>query len=545
MANYVIRSLLSSATFPFATELWGRSIILHQQDQNYDSATINAPGVVIDKGIPQAFYMHNVVPTNQGFQSVGYSSLIAAAAGPVTDFDHCYPIQTANGSKFLFVPAAGKNYIYDANVGTWQSVSPFAVGTVPANVQVTTAFVHGETYIFYANNGCYIYDPIGNVLVPTVLTSLTIANINGICAANNYMIAFSNNGIAWSSAVTPTDFTPSLTTGAGGGGVNEAKGNIVVCVTLSGGFAIYCDINIVYAKYTGNILFPFVTKEVPASGGISDLHKVTWLSNLSSHIAWTSAGLQQVGPASAEDIYTEVSDFIAARIFEDFDETTNTLSSSYLATQLFINLSVISQRFLIVSYGTALGSYTHAIFYDIGLKRYGKLKINHVDCFEWNFPNLSGNITYGKLSATTYGDLSATTYSQLGFNVNAAKTFKQALAFLQADGTVQVTNFDISETTANGVLIIGKFQMARGNLIEHQELEVDTIGSTNTFTAFIYTSLDGKTLGTAQALRAKTPNPSRTRNYQKMTNSLNFSYLFKGQFNLVSLLTTITLGGSS
>lgn len=544
MAVYTVRSNLSSAIFPFATELWGRSIILHQQDQNYDSATINAPGVVIDKGIPQAFYMHNVVPTDQGFQSIGYTGLVPAAAGPQTDFDHCYPIQTANGSKFLFVPAAGKNYIFDANVGTWQSVNPFAVGTVPANVQVTTAFVHGQTYIFYANYKCFVFDPVAVAMVDTPLTSLTLTTINGICAANNYMIAFSNNAIAWSSAVTPTDFTPSLTTGAGSGGVNEAKGNIVVCVTLSGGFAIYCDINIVFAKYTGNINFPFVTKEIPASGGVSDIHKISWLSNLSSHLAWTSAGLQQVGPANAEDIYTELSDFIAAKIFEDFDETTLTFSSSYLATQLYINVTVVSQRFLIFSYGQVLGSFSHAIFYDIGLKRYGKLKITHVDSFEWNFPNLSGNITYGKLASTTYADLSTTTYSQLGFNVNAAKTFKQAIAFLQADGTVVSVNFDVSEIAANGVLVLGKFQMARGNLIEHQELEVETVGSGNTFNAYIYTTLDGKTLSPAVPLFLS-KSSDRMRRYGKMRGCLNYSYLFKGQFNVNTLLTTLTLGGQT
>lgn len=544
MAVYTIRSNLNSAIFPFATELWGRSIILHQQDQNYDSATINAPGIVIDKGIPQAFYMHNTVPTTQGFQSIGYTIFVPAIAPAATDFDHVYNIQTVSGGKFLFVPAGGNNYIFDANLGVWTSVSPFAPGSVSANTQVTTAFVHGETYIFYANFGCFKYDPVLIQLTPVVLTALSIPVTIGICAANNYMIAYNTTAIAWSSAVTPTDFTPSLTTGAGGGGVNEADGNIIACLQLSGGFLIYCDSNIVFAKYSGNILFPFVTKEVPGSGGISDIHKVSFATNLSSHVAYTSAGLQQIGPANAEDIYNEISDFIAAKIFEDFDETTNTFISSYLSVQLFINVVIVAERFLVISYGKVLGIFTHALIYDLALKRYGKLKINHVDCFEWNFPNLAGLITYGKLTTTTYGDLSETTYSQLGSNISPPKTFKQNLCFLQQDGTVQSVVFDISEATANGVLVIGKFQLSRQLLVQHEELEIETINSSNNLTVSLLISFDGKTLSTPISM-FNNPTGPKNRDYLKQIGCLSFSYLFKGQFNLVSLLTTLTIGGSS
>lgn len=544
MAVYTIRSNLSSAIFPFATELWGRSIILHQQDQNYDSATINAPGVVIDKGIPQAFYMHNVVPTIQGFQSIGYAVFVPAIIPGATDFDHVYDIQTASGGRFLFVPAAGKNYIFDANVGVWQSVSPLTPGSVPLNVQVTTAFVHGETYIFYANFGCFKYDPVLIQMTAVTLIALSIPTTLGICAANNYMIAYNTLAIAWSSTTNPLDFTPSLITGAGGGGVNEAKGNIVACLNLSGGFLIYCDKNVVFAKYSGNILFPFVTKEVPGSGGISDIHKVSFATNLSSHVAYTSAGLQQIGPANADDIYNEISDFIAAKIFEDFDETTNFFSSSYLSIQLFINVVVVAERFLIISYGTTLNIYTHAIVYDLSLKRYGKFKITHVDAFEWNFPNLAGFLTYGKLSSTLYSDLSTTTYSQLGTNVNPPKTFKQNVCFLQQDGTVQSVVFDISEATGSGVLVIGKFQLSRASLVQHEGLDIDTVNPSNNLNVYLLTSLDGKTLSAPITMFNDHIAP-KMRSYLKQRGCLNFSYLFKGQFDLTSLITTITIGGNT
>lgn len=543
MANYWLRCNLSSAKYPFATEFWGRSIILHQQDQNYDTSAINLPGVVIDKGIPQAFYMHNCLPSEQGYASIGYVDMVPALPGSA--FGDIYQLQTASGGKFLFCPAGGLNYIYRADTGVWKSTSPFATGTVDANVQVTTAFVHGETYIMYANYKCFIYDDATDMLVDTALTGLTIANIIAICAANNYMIAITATAdMAWSSVPDPTDFTPSITTGAGGGTINEAKGNSIVCLNVSGGFFIYCDGNIVFAKYTGNLSFPFVTKEVSGSGGVSSLTHITWQTNLSTHYAWTSAGLQEVGTAAAQVIYSEFSDFIANKIFEDFDETTKLLTVDYVTTQLYLSLKVIEERFLIMSYGKTFGMYTHAIVYDLALKRYGKFKINHVAVFEWNFPNFQGLITYGKLINTTYGALSDTTYGQLSVNISPPKTFKQSICFVRNDGLVRAAVFDASEVTANGVLIIGKFQMDRNDMIEHQGCAIDTIGENNSFTYSILPTLDGKTFLPAVPGYLAI-NGLKTRTYQKMVVGQNISSLFMGAFNLNSFVINLTLGGSS
>ena len=103
--------------------------------------------------------MHNCMPTSQGYQSIGYKQLLAAFPGNATDFDLGLQIFSNNGNKCLFVPAArGKNYVFDAMVGMWASVSPFPAGTVPANCQVTTAFIAGITYIYYANYGCFQYN---------------------------------------------------------------------------------------------------------------------------------------------------------------------------------------------------------------------------------------------------------------------------------------------------------------------------------------------------------------------------------------------------
>lgn len=545
MSNQWMRCNLASVLFPFATELWGRSIVIPQYDQNYDRTTLNAPGVIIDKGIPQVFYMHNCMPTSQGYQSIGYLPLIPPfPGGAATDFDTCYQIYSEAGNKALFVPAAGKNYIYDATVGTWTSISPFAAGTVPANVQVTTAFINGRTYIFYAKYGCFTYDDSSKTLTSITLIGLTIADVLGVCAANGYMITWTEAEIAWSSLVDPTDFTPSLTTGAGGGGVNEAKGTITACLAISGGFLAYCQDNTVSAQYSGNVQFPYIFKEIPGSGGISSTRQVSWHSNLNNQMAWTGDGLQQMGLGTTTEVFPEANDFLAAKLFEDFDEVSLTFSLQYLPAALRTNITIIEARYVVLSYGISAPDFTHALIYDLRLNRWGKMKVTHRDCFEYNFPNLYGSsLTYDQLTQT-YDQFGSTTYDEFATSTSSQDVYKQAFCFLQGDGTVKVVDFSFSEVNADGVMVCGKFQFQRNSRIEHQECAVDTVDKANNFNYYVVPSWDGKTL--------RTPVPGylaiegdQTRTYKKVVEGMNISAMFIGSFHMVSFELNFTQGGAA
>jgi hypothetical protein len=52
-------------------------------------------------------------------------------------------------------------------------------------------------------------------------------------------------------------------------------------------------------------------------------------------------------------------------IFEDFDETTLTLNSQYLSSQLAVKITVIENAYLAVSIGIAAGTYTHVLVFDV------------------------------------------------------------------------------------------------------------------------------------------------------------------------------------
>lgn len=539
-----------------------------QYDENYNRTIFSTVDPGYEKEIPQVFYMHNVMPTVEGFQSIGYDVAIeptpggGVATGGFGEFsfgrsgfgvigsgsfvyDKIFTLQTPDQNNFLFVPAAGLNLIYDAQVGFWQSVSPFPTGTVTGATQVTTAFVQGQTYIYYANKGCYIYDDNLKVLTPVTLTGLNPLQVLGITSANGYMIAISSNAIAWSSLTSPTDFTPSIITGAGGGSVNDAKGPCIAAVQITGGFVIYCQYNAVGATYTGNSSFPFIFLEVAGSGGISSTDQLSWHSNMANHIMFGSYGVQEINKSIAKPIYPEASDFLAGKLFEDFDETTLQFSSSYLTSQVAAKVVIIEGRYLVLSYGIAAPMYTHALVYDTTLKRWGKLKIAHSACFEWNAPNLYGQTTYGDLSNTTYSQLAATTYGALNTAQQSIVLPKKSIAFLQADGTVRIVNFDFSEVTSDGVFMIGKFQFQRRRWIQHQYGIVDVVAEGNNFNYYIVPTKDGKTLLPFVTGRKNLQlSGAKAVTYQKRVSGNNISLLFLGQFNLSTLLIGFTVLGN-
>lgn len=541
MAYYQIRCNLVSATFPFFTENWGRTVIVPQQDFNYDrQAAATVADYDKDKGIPQLYYAHNVMPTAQGVMSIGYNVVWAGLPG-ATDFDSAIPFITSDQNRFVLVPAGGMNYIANAVDGVWVSTSPFPSGAVPADIQVTTAYVQGQTYICYANYGIYVYDETSKTLVVQGIIGIAATDIKAICAAGGYMIAITDVSVHWSDLTNPVSFQPSLETGAGGTQVSDAQGHINFCLSISGGFMIYCEKNVVSATYTANIQYPFTFVAVKGSGAVASTEHVTWQANMGEHYVWGGNGMQKLSRTESVLVYPELTDFLAAKIFEDFNETTLLLSQEYLPDPLYVHTCLVTARFFVVSYGVNYGEYTHAVIYDMALKRWGKVKLLHRDCFEWNFPNLYGDITYEGLGELSYYDLGTTTYSELSSQILNPMPAKAAIAFLQMDGTVQVVDFSVGNANANGVMIAGKYQFIRNSLVKHLDTEVEAIDKDFNFKMYLLPSLDGKTL-----LPAKTTFPVHKspllRTFACKYTALNFSTLFMGSFNLVSFQIKIMQG---
>lgn len=542
MANIYARLNLASSIFPFYTEAAGRTIMIPEQDSNWDR--YNAASTVQDKGVPQVFYMHNVMPIAGGFQSIGYEQKIAGLPGH-TDFDYAYPFRNSNLSRFIFVPAQGANYIYDMEVGAWASVNPIPSTSVPHQILVTTASVNGQTYLYYYQAGCFQYNDTTKLLAPVTLTGLDTTQVLGITAVNGYMVAWTATTIAWSSLTDPTNFTPSVQTGAGGGNVQDAKGAITICLPISGGFIIYCEQNAVGASYTGNTSFPFIILGIPNAGGCYNQQQIASQTNLGAHIAYTTAGIQSIGLNSANNIMPEVTDFLAANLYEDFDETTLAITQAYLSVPVACQFTSIGARYIVVSYGLPGMPFEYAIVFDAVLNRYGKLKIPHVSCFEWNNPADYGATTYGELlnDGIVYGGISPLTIYEDWFQL--AQTIeipKQNMAFLGQDGTIQVVVFGLSEVGADGIFILGKLQLRRSQVIVHQRTDIESVPYYANFSLSLLPTYDGKDF-TAAIPAVPRYSTALVRSFAKRVTGQNISLLFQGAFNLTSVVVNFTLGG--
>lgn len=535
MAQLHSRCNLSAARFPLMSNLQGRTVILPQYDMNYQrQAQFAGADADRDVGVPQVFYLHNVMPTEQGYQSVGFSTVINPVTG-ATDFDQAITLQDPEGNKFLYVPAAGKNYIFDGPVLSWASLN--SISGLDDNILVTTAFVQGEMYIFYEQVGCFKYNKTTKNFDSVTLIGLLPENIVGIVGSNGYLLCWDINGVLyWSSTINPLDFTPSLVTGASSGNITDLKGRIVVILATVNGFIVYGTGNAVGGSFTGNIRFPFTLKEIQGSGGVRSKEHISYESNVEKQYALTSAGLQTLTKTTSEVVLSETTDFITSRIFEDFDSATKTFIVTLLSSDLQIKLTVVAARYFVLSYGVAIGTYTHALIYDLAQKKWGKVKIEHTDCFPFSVPNLYGEITYAMLETlgTTYADLADTMYSDLSSSAPVADKPRRTIGFLQKDGTVQILNFDLDQLDHSAVFLLGKYQFTRGSDVKLVGFDVENIAQTSNFTAHVLPSFDGKNFQSAVDAYLKV-DLGYLRQYQVLKTARNVSLLFLGSFNLLSI----------
>lgn len=501
MAQYDYRANLGAAGFPLLSEKMGPSIIVSSN---------RATNISENKDIPHVYYCHNVMPTAEGMNSVGFTTTIAAASPAVTDFAEV-KIVYGNARSRLHLAWTTTGEVYSLKPGevTWLKLadtSPSTVGAGFSTSDVTVGRVNGKTYIWYLGVGCFTYNEATDVLDNVTLTGLTIADIVGITASSGYLIAYTTTAVAWSSTVDPTDFTPSTVTGAGGGSVAGIGGNIKFMLPNNLGFLAYSDTNVISGSFTDRVNYPFKFREVNNSKGGISLDYVAHEANTTSQYAFTTAGMQATTSQSASLLLPEVTDFLSGKRFEDFDTATNTFQITDLTATMQKKIKLISSRYLVISYG--ITEFTHALVYDIVLERLGKIKHTHVDCFEY-----------------------------VGSQDEVAK---ESLAFVSKTGEVDVVDFAV-QTTSTGVLILGKFQYTRGRFMILQGVELENIETGSTLAVTSLSAIDGKNYTAYSGYEMYTED--NIRNYTFDVSAKNHSILLAGQFNLVSATIIFTQGG--
>jgi hypothetical protein len=514
MADIVYRGNLKTASFPFLSELFGRSIIVRKQDQNYVGGLATKESLDSAVGVPQLYYCHNVVPIDNGYKSVGYIEYTAAAYSITAGFGKVNTIRDDSGNSALItMSAVGNVYIMEKGASAWTSPSGAPAAATVAGKRITVAFVSGVTYIYFSNVGCYTYDWGTNALSSVTLTGLTAADILGVAENAGYLIAYSVDALAWSSTLDATDFTPSLETGAGGGSVEGIQGSIVTVEDIYGGLIVFAEVNAVAAIYSGNPRYPYNFTHITGSGGLTDPEHITDDTGSGTIYAYTTSGVQQLTLRTATIVMPEVSDFLSGSLLEDYNEATNELELIDASGQeLEKRIALIADRYLIISYG--VGALTHALYYDTAYKQFGRLKIAHTDCFEFT-----------------------------AYSAGIVEIPKRSIAFLGAGGSIHILNSDIDSDNSSGVALLGKFQYIRDRFLTLQSVEFENVNVGDTFNLYTLPSLDGKNLGAAVSGYLMSSS-GKLRKYNFFNTALNHTIAVVGAFTAISIVLTFTIHGA-
>lgn len=504
------RANLSSAIYPMTLADAGRTVINPQADQNFDRR-VDPAGEQKDAGIPQALYLENVVPTVSGYQSFGF---LERAALPLNGGAAVRVRSARRLSNYIVLFREGTSSFYDvisnyADLsGTWTA----STGTVPSAIggpdKVFTAFVRGTHYAFIPGNLYTVDFPIPPKAVFTSVSGsvagITLADIVSICASFNYLIAIDDTGVVyWSSTTTPTDFTPSLVTGAGSETPNGAKGSPQFLVECPEGFYVYYTESVVFAKYTGNARYPWKFIPVSDSGGYDLYSRVAGnINSVTQFTIDTSNKIQLIEGAISKVVAPEVSSYLERKKYRDtYDSTTDTFSRETYAV-VTTSLFFVEDRYLLTNIDDIW------IWYDILLQRYGRLNI-HAHYI----------------------------YSGAG-----------RLYFIpEYTAACYIGTFNIYDSAAEFPChaMFGKFQYVRDRFLELDGLEIESDRDENILadelTVKVFPTLDGNNFLSPTTLVTESSGPL-VKSKCRITGK-NLSIMLSGVFNINTLQLDFHLGG--
>jgi hypothetical protein len=265
-------------------------------------------------------------------------------------------------------------------------------------------------------------------------------------------------------------------------------------------------------------------------------------ANLGFHIVHTYAGVLKVTNTGCTAITPEVTDFLAERTIEVWNTVTNSVVATQQTQALDTHVAVLGARFVVLSYGIAdTGIFQDAIVYDLALNRWGKLHVPHSAIFEITTGTTTAPQSY--LTATyTYASAS-NTYNSAVAGLTTPPNTGYTFGVLAIDGSVSIAVLDDSALTDSAILLLGKIEATRNNLVTIQEAVVETVDSANAgFSISLLPSLNGKDLLPAVPMASLTTG-TLLRKYGSRVQAKNHIVVLKGSFKLTYLELAIVLAG--
>lgn len=586
MAVQRFKLALNNARFPMVSIHAGRATSVPSIDtsartpRQFQGADEN-----IDFDVAQIIYGENFVPFAEGVKSVSYHTIIEPTVN--TDFDQIFPLRDDEENTVLYSPSKGKNYRYDNIAELWDD-DPMAAkwaAEVPARYistssehtlatsKVTRAYVDGKTFVAYSrislsdtNGGAsevddgsiYQWNPttqqltrvdLGDAAAIIVNLPITIGEVDGISSSNGYLLVWSGLTIYWAPFNgTKFDFSAYASgevTGAGSQIPEDIQGPITALIPVSGGFVIFTTKNAIAAFYnSNNFASPWIFKGISNAGGIETYEQAAVEGNLGSLYAYTTGGMQKITLNNADPDFPDVTDFLGGRFFETFNPSDKTFDQGQTTTEFFVKITYCGQRFVVISYGTFPGVYSYALVYDVGLRRWGKLRIVHSDCFSYSYGAEDADLTYSMLSDVSYAEMLAYTYGTAVIQGGALTYPRQAVAFLLKTGEVKLAVMDWRDPDdeSEAFVVIGKCQLTRARLSTLQSLEVEGLRPGGDVA--VWRSIDGHNLEEAEDATLREQNGLYSEWGTDLITGKNYTVYVNGDFALTSLVFEASNDGS-
>jgi len=561
MPQIAYRANLSASTFPMTVAEGGRTVIVPGPDNNFDRR-VDPQGEQTDAGIPQALYLENVMPTANGYQSIGFIKPTAPMTVPA-GVGNCIGKVVELKVKLIALPGpyiiGPVEYIIDVPMYIWTSGAitggingAGVIGIVGAGFTsylntFSVAVVRGVCYLYCSNGEIYTVAATSsnNVTLTNVTASVTplgfftTEDIISICSSNNYLLCHNTLTTYWSSTTTPLDFVSSLVSGAGSIDPNSSDDAVTYMKEAYNGFYLYALNNIIYAQYTGNARYPWKFTPVKNSTGVLFY---PWnifgaVDTIGHYVIESNNSIRLVQQDNSLPISADISDFLNKTTVQSlFNSSTNTFTETEVLTEVS-TIYVHLNRYLFISIngtnrnGTIDEKYTHLIVYDIQLKRVGKIKLDHSFIF---------TITKA-------------------VNFFSAVVTEESIGFVNKQtNEIRVLNFDVYNSRPlsvnatyeemQGVLVLGKFQHVRSRFLSLEEIEFEgpqnkSIVTNPNFSCVVLPSLDGRNFS-APVSPYLAYNSGGLIRYNSHIVGQNVSVAAKGAFSLNTLQLKYTIAGN-
>ena len=546
MAQISYRANLSAAVFPMSLSRASGSVIIPGPDQNYDRR-LDPTGEQKTPGIPQAIYLENVLPSVEGYQSVGYVSSNPLPF-PATEFvilevkrpDGHWPILMAFRINTVQV------YFYQDIAAGWVEIpSVGAVAVFPADPSLYFTTVIAGNIVIWVDGSSYLYTYGGSDVLTYNNADYTPSGVldDVVCVLSsyNYYILVKNTpqgvSVLWSSLLAPFNFVPSLVTGSGGGQIITTQGNAVSALPCPEGFYVYTKNNIIFAIYTGNSRYPFKFIPVKDSQGISTSLDVYSDLDESAGLVFTRQGqFHIVSSDRAQQVAPELSEFLErANTYDSYDKVNNVVSTGrrplgYRKVRPY----AFGSRYLCVSIKETSAEdneiFDAVIILDKLLNRYGKLKFQHTRLF--TYMEYKGDLITGiRSDRLVLGAIDANTREVIRWT------------FVREPGEADLS----PAINHNAVLILGRFQYARSREICVDEIVLEGSDGKNSpdTTVAVFPSRLGKSFDTPQIPHyVADASDNSVRRFYSTAEGRNVSLAIKGSFELSNVELVFHLGAS-